>query len=53
MRAHTNSHNANQFLQITYLNSVVMPDVESSSSSDNEGDDESNNESAADDDDDV
>jgi hypothetical protein len=36
---------ANTALQITYLNSVVMPDDESSSSS--EGDDESGDESSA------
>jgi hypothetical protein len=33
-----NSHDANRQVQITYLNSVVMPDGDSSGSSDDDSD---------------
>lgn len=51
MRAHANSHNANQASQITYLNSVVMPDEDSSDSSENDdegdGDSDAENDSGS------
>lgn len=41
------SRGANSDLQITYLNSVVMPDEDSSSSSEGDGDDESDDDGSA------